>query len=209
MVARYINPRKERSLARRKSTREIKQSFFIVCEGKNTEPEYFHSFRLTSATVKVLGQGINTIGLVKSAIKEKEQAKLRGKIYDNYWVVFDKDDFPNQHFNDAIKLAEMNGFRVAYSNQAFEYWFLLHFNLYEGVIERGRYTQMLSRHLGEQYGKDVDFASKMYNKLLSKQATAITNARTVHSKVNGIISPAQAESSTTIYLLVEELNKYL
>ena len=27
-----------------------------------------------------------------------------------------------------------NGFQVAYSNQAFEYWFLLHFNIYRGYI---------------------------------------------------------------------------
>lgn len=121
MVARFKNPRAERSLTRKKSSREIKQSFFIVCEGKNTEPEYFLSFRLTSATVRALGQGLNTLGLVRSAIKERDLAKQRGKVYDNYWVVFDKDDFPEQNFNDAIKLAKENGFNVAYSNQAFEY----------------------------------------------------------------------------------------
>ncbi len=207
MVARFRNPRTERSLMRRKSTREVKQSFFIVCEGKSTEPEYFHSFRLTSATVKVLGQGLNTLGLVRSAVKEKDQAKQRGKVYDNYWVVFDKDDFTDQNFNDAIKLAEENGFNVAYSNQAFEYWFLLHFNLYEGAIDRGRYRQMLTKHFGEEYSKGATFASKIYNKLLPLQPVAISNARYVHSNIT--TTPAKAESSTTVYMLVEELNKYL
>lgn len=207
MVARFKNPRAERSLTRKKSSREIKQSFFIVCEGKNTEPEYFLSFRLTSATVRALGQGLNTLGLVRSAIKERDLAKQKGKAYDNYWVVFDKDDFPEQNFNDAIKLANENGFNVAYSNQAFEYWFLLHFNLYEGEIHRNRYKQMLTKHLGIEYSKEASFASKIYNRLIPLQSTAIKNARSVHSKVT--TTPARAESATTVYLLVEELNKHI
>ena len=48
------NPRKERSLKRRTSYRDIKQSFLIICEGENTEPDYFNAFRLTSASVKAL-----------------------------------------------------------------------------------------------------------------------------------------------------------
>ena len=34
------------SLARRQSTREVKQSFLIVCEGVRTEPDYFKAFRM-------------------------------------------------------------------------------------------------------------------------------------------------------------------
>lgn len=46
-MARY-NPRQERSLKRRSGYRDIKQSFLIICEGVNTEPDYFNAFRLTS-----------------------------------------------------------------------------------------------------------------------------------------------------------------
>ena len=48
MSARY-NPRKEHSLKRSYGFRIPKKSFLIVCEGENTEPEYFNAFRLTSA----------------------------------------------------------------------------------------------------------------------------------------------------------------
>lgn len=54
-MARY-NPRQERSLKRRSSYRDIKQSFLIICEGENTEPDYFNAFRLTSASVKAVGK---------------------------------------------------------------------------------------------------------------------------------------------------------
>ena len=55
-MARY-NPRQERSLKRHSNYRDIKQSFLIICEGVNTEPDYFNAFRLTSASVKALGSG--------------------------------------------------------------------------------------------------------------------------------------------------------
>lgn len=66
-MTRY-NPRLEQSLKRRSSYRDIKQSFLIICEGVNTEPDYFNAFRLTSASVKALGKGLNTIKLVQEAI---------------------------------------------------------------------------------------------------------------------------------------------
>ena len=67
MSARY-NPRKEHSLKRSYSFRIPKKSFLIVCEGENTEPEYFNAFRLTSATVKAVGKGLGTMSLVKEAL---------------------------------------------------------------------------------------------------------------------------------------------
>ena len=40
----------------------------IICEGVNTEPDYFNAFRLTSANIKAVGQGLNTVGLVQKAL---------------------------------------------------------------------------------------------------------------------------------------------
>jgi len=56
------------SLSRRQGVREIKQSFLIVCEGEKTEPDYFKAFRMTAATVKAIGQAMNTMTLVNKAI---------------------------------------------------------------------------------------------------------------------------------------------
>lgn len=202
------NPREERSLRRISSTRIVKQSFLIVCEGENTEPDYFNAFRLTSANVKAVGQGINTVRLVQKAISIKEEEKRKGNRFDQYWVVFDKDDFPNNDFNNTIVLAQKNGFRVAYSNQAFELWFLLHFCLIQGPMHRNLYEEKLNTYLNFVYSKVKGMGTQMYNVLQVKQAEAIKNATTILQNVEGI-SPAQAESSTTVHLLVEELNKYL
>lgn len=202
------NPREERSLRRISSTRVVKQSFLIICEGENTEPDYFNAFRLTSANIKAIGQGISTIGLVQKAIRIKEDERRKGNSYDQYWVVFDKDDFPNNDFNNAIALAENNGIKVAYSNQAFELWFLLHYNLVQGAMHRNQYASKLNEHLDFAYTKERGIGTLMYQVLLPKQNDAIRNAHNILQQWNGV-SPAQAESSTKVHLLVEELNKYL
>ena len=54
-MARRQNPKIERTLKRTSSLKLVKQTFLIVCEGEVTEPEYFNSFRLTSANVTLLG----------------------------------------------------------------------------------------------------------------------------------------------------------
>ena len=202
------NPREERSLHRKSSTRVVKQSFLIICEGENTEPDYFNAFRLTSANIKAIGQGINTIGLVQKAMRIKEEERRKGKSYDQYWVVFDKDDFPNNDFNSAIALAQSNNIKVAYSNQAFELWFLLHFSPIQGPMHRNQYASKLNEHLNFAYSKERGIGAAMYHELRHKQADAIRNAQVILQQMEGI-SPAQAESSTKVHLLIAELNKFL
>ena len=196
------------NLSRRQGVREVKQSFLIVCEGEKTEPDYFKAFRMTAATVKAVGEAMNTMTLVNKAISIREADKAKKRFYDQCWVVFDKDDFPAKDFNQAIQYAEKNGFRVAYSNQAFEYWFLLHFNLYQGPIHRNQYKDMLEKLIGMPYSKTEGTGAMMYNLLLTRQEQAIKNSETVLEAIaHG--NPAEEESSTTVHKLVTELNKYL
>lgn len=196
------------NLTRRIGVRVIKQSFLIVCEGENTEPDYFKAFRMTAATIKAVGQAMNTVSLVNKAISIREAERVKKHSYDQCWVVFDKDNYPDNYFNHAILFAQSNGLRVAYSNQAFEYWFLLHFNRYKGAIHRNQYPEMLSRLIGMPYRKTQGFGALMYRLLLNRQRQAIDNADAVLAEVSHG-NPAQEESSTTVQNLVVELNKYL
>lgn len=202
------NPRVERKITRISSVREVKQTFLIICEGVNTEPDYFNAFRLTSANVKAVGQGMGTLALMQKAILIKEQEKQKGRTYNQNWVVFDKDDFPDADFNTAIQFAHKNSFEVAYSNQAFEYWFLLHFNLYQGALHRSRYEKMLSDLLGFPYTKKSGISTRIFNMLLPRQQQAINHAKVVMKQFTGN-NPAKEESSTMVFRLVEELNKFL
>ena len=204
MSARY-NPRKEHPIRRRAGFKSVKKTFLIVCEGVNTEPEYFNAFRLTSAIVKAIGKGLGTMSLVREAISIREQEKQKGKNFNFCWVVFDKDDY--QDFDEAIELAKKNGFEVAYSNQAFELWFLLHFKKYSGKLHRREYPKLLEKHLGFPYSKQEGFAKMLFQILLPFQSKAITNAEAIIAETQGI-KPSLAESSTTVHNLVKKLNEY-
>ena len=208
MAKRQKKDHRVSELSRRQGVREIKQSFLIVCEGEKTEPDYFKSFRMTAATIKAVGQAMNTMTLVSKAISIREADQKRKRVYDQCWVVFDKDDFPSKDFNQAILYAEKNGFKVAYSNQAFEYWFLLHYNLYTGAIHRNQYKDMLTKLIGMPYCKTEGYGVVIYNLLLSRQQQAIKNAEIVLAEISHG-NPAEEESSTTVHRLVQELNKYL
>ena len=74
------DPRAARTLRRISFVREVKQSFLIICEGVNTEPDYFNAFRLTSANIKAVGQGLNTVGLVQKATDERRRAEERTRV---------------------------------------------------------------------------------------------------------------------------------
>lgn len=208
---RILDKRKGRNIERfNNNQRPIKQTFLIVCEGENTEPDYFNEFKLSSARVESVGEGINTISLVNRAIYLKKYYAKRGQDFDQYWVVFDKDDFSNHDFNTAINVAEAAGFQVAYSNQSFEFWFLLHFGLHQGKMNRSIYAEKLTRYLGFAYRKERDVSERMYDSLCHLTQSAIINAQNVYANFpEPHSSPANEESSTTVFKLVIELLKYV
>ncbi len=149
-----MSKRKESLFRRRAAFRPERETFLILCEGESTEPHYFNAFRLTSATVRALPvTSGDAMTVVRAAVKRRAAETQNGKAYDHYWVVFDKDATPDAAFNAAIDLANTNGFRVAYSNQAFELWFLLHFHYVSGPMHRNLYADRLTALLGFPYGK--------------------------------------------------------
>lgn len=109
---------------RKVNTRELRQRFLIVCEGEKTEPNYFRSFRVPRNVIEIDIQGVgkNPSKLVNKAKQLQEQEE-----YDQVWCVFDRDSWAPEDFNNAIQNAIKLGFNVAYSNEAFELWYVLHF----------------------------------------------------------------------------------
>ena len=75
-----MNPRIERKITRISGVREVKQTFLIICEGVNTEPDYFNAFRLTSATVKAIGQGNTMMKVMKSKLLPSHSGKMNRKV---------------------------------------------------------------------------------------------------------------------------------
>ncbi len=172
------------------------ESFLITCEGEKTEPNYFKRFRVSGKVIEVKGLGDHTFSLVKKTIELKAK-----KAYDQTWVVLDRDSFPVERFNNALNLAKENRIQVAYSNEAFELWYLLHFNYYNTSMCRDQFSKMLSRLMGRPYKKN---SAVIYDQLLQKQSTAIKNATRLLTQYPNP-KPVDNNPSTTVHLLVKEL----
>ncbi|MCX6579220.1 MAG: RloB family protein [Candidatus Aminicenantes bacterium] len=200
--------RKNRSFDRRSGNRGTPpNSFLIVCEGEKTEPNYFKAFSrlISSVKVKVEGCGMNTLSLVKRAGEISHQARKTGENYDQVWCVFDKDNNPLNCFNAAFELAGKKNIKIAYSNEAFELWYLLHFHYFNTGISRDDYIKKLSVLLNSPYEKN---SLEMYQALLDKQQTAIKNAEKLLQNY-APPNPGKDNPSTNVHLLVQELNKFL
>lgn len=193
------------------NTRPLRKRVLIVCEGGKTEPNYFESFPIDERLfyVKTVGEGYNTISLVKKAKKTQKDTMPP---FDKVWCVFDRDSFPSGNFNKAIDEATKNDMEVAYSNEAFELWYLLHFNYYDSAMSRNQYKEKLCELLPFKYEKTDECSKKMYDELLGKQSVAVRNAEMLfnhHLEAKGRINPEEDNPSTTVHRLVEELNKML
>jgi hypothetical protein len=196
--------KKRRDVFRRKvgTKGPIKKRILIVCEGERTEPNYLSCFRVSSAVIKIVGTGYNTVSLVQSAIKMRNKANKKDTRFQEVWCVFDRDSFPAVNFNNALILAGKDKINVAYSNEAFEIWYLLHFDYIDAGLSRQQYSQMLTDRLGYPYRKN---STDIYDQLLDKQDDAIRNAEKLLQQYYPP-NPLNNNPSTTVHLLVNELN---
>jgi hypothetical protein len=200
-------------------TRSKAKSFYIVCEGMNTEPEYFKSFPLGNAQVESFGLGQSKTKLVESVIELlTSDESLKEK---EVWVVFDMDinhEHANQQkedYNRAIELAHKNNINVAYSNDTFELWFVLHYQYIDTPWNRGQFFERLSELWGCNYSKDGKakaFCESIYQMLLedehANQEKAIYRAKKIHDEQAHLVF-SDRNPCTTVFQLVQELNQYL
>jgi len=176
------------------------ENILILCEGTKTEPNYFNSFicEYRLSNVHICGTGWNTDRITKEAIKQRNN-------YSQVWCVFDRDSFKPHNFNRAFQMVKKyQNIHIAYSNEAFELWYLLHFEPCNSAISRKQYIKKLDELLNEKYKKN---STTMYLKLKDKQQTAIKNAKKL-LKTYKEENPEKNNPSTNVYELVELLNKY-
>ena len=188
-----------------------KKYYLIVCEAEATEPIYFKSLRDSLpehiVAVEISGEGRNTIGVVKAAM-EKRQSRQADRLlppFDEVFAVFDKDDFPDENFNRAIALAQSENIVPAYSNEAFELWYVLHFQYLDTGISRKQYQVVLKERLGD-YRKN---STEMYALLQEKgnEAQAIKWAeRLLSEKQFG--NPAKENPTTRVHEIVRTLSAF-
>lgn len=209
-ILKRIKQKQERE-KRKYRTREKRVRVLIVCEGEKTEPNYFGAIdkRLPKGLIelKISGLGNNTVNVVDSAIVLRDEALVKGNSYDYVWTVFDRDNFPSERFNEAVFLANRENIRCAYSNEAFELWYLLHFEFYNTAISRHDYISRLENFIGRKYQKNEPEMFELLDSL-GNQVNAINWAKQLEERFDGS-NPAQENPVTKVYQLIDFLNKYL
>lgn len=192
-------------------SRPPRKRFLIVCEGEVTETLYFESFPVaTDVRVTVKGEGKNTTSLVATAKSHADKGS-----YNEVWVVYDHDDFGAELFNAAEAAIRNAGkkrreaWHAAWSNQAFEVWYLLHFDYFDGKLHRHLVQEKVNDCLANHGGYRKN-RPDMYELLKNRQGDAIRRAEKL-TKDHGIAPhgstpPASANPCTTVHRLVQALN---
>lgn len=216
--------RREERKRRKHEYRPINtNSFLIVTEGERTEPLYLKGIQkkikekmdgridvIEIPVIDIYGEGCGTGKLIEVTERIVKEAKI---LYQNVWVVFDKDDFDD--FDVAIQLGKEKGYQVAWSNQSFEYWLYLHFNYSDSALHRYDWNEKLNEifkqyNLGDgTYRKNYDNIYDLVN-VYDGVNSAIRNAK---RRMAGFVDerdiPSQYDPGTMVYKLVEDLKRYL
>ena len=230
-------------------TRHYKEYFLIVCEDESTEPTYFKKVfqeefekLLPKDTIRIetVGTGRNSLGVVEKAVEKRiSRTEIIPKTIDHVWAVFDKDDLDQnetttQRFEDAFLVAAANDINIAYSNECFELWLLLHFvnvsnvipiprkaaedidksaclyGMLENAINKGRTADQQILYDHAHHTKPYISVEELIAIIMKSgdETKAIARAQALDASQQGK-KPIEANPNTTVYKLVQELREWL
>jgi hypothetical protein len=201
--------------SRSHADRHFRETILVFCEGRETEPNYFHALkrddeisRKYDITVKG-GQGGSRLQIVRDLL---DHVKNVTKPYDLKYCILDTERLSTQEakkdFSDAIALSAKGGIECYLSNPAFEVWFLAHFvrtcrqfNDCDSVILE------INKHWKKSFNQSYEKSDRsIYQRLRDRIRLAIDNARKVREiDHKGKREIAECNSSTQIYLLIDKL----
>ncbi len=191
----------------------VNKTILIFCEGQ-TEKIYFESFRVVSMMVDCIdmkGES-NKMRLIERCEERVCKLKKSGKEYDEIWCVYDMDldkgEKEKADFDNSIKRACSNKYKVAYSNDSFELWFYLHYQYTDQACLRDFYYEQLSAFWNINYsreGKSLVNCKKNHQRLqTANPQKAMERAERLHTQFRHL-PYHQQNPVTTVYLLVKIL----
>ncbi len=194
---------------RKPPERRVKDRILILCGGQ-TEEIYFSRFKekykdgLSNVTVKIAKSKYgNPSAIVDKAISLRNE-------YDELWCVFDKDDFND--FDEAIiKSSRYAKINCAFSNEAIEYWFVLHFSDVRGAISRKNLNDIISREFDIKYDKSSTIIEKICEKLEDVDIEEVEERAKrgyEYHELNSGKRFSDWRSCTSIFMLTKRLRKW-
>ncbi|WP_052435247.1 RloB family protein [Sulfurospirillum cavolei] len=224
----------KQDLKRKSATKEQIPDIIIACEDEASAPTYFKMLVKQLRDVKkitpdsfVIAEHTNThpTGILEDLVNHK--CKFSGKTYKDFrhkWIIIDRDKervngggHSVEDFNNALAQAKRLKVNVAYSNDAFELWYLLHFNYLDSAIARDDLLTKVIEKLQAQNAskfarldkdtiKQVDVTEHIFEELQALQEIAIKNAERLIGFHGEGHNPESDNPSTTVHKLVKLLN---
>ena len=225
---------------RKLEIREKRKDVIIACEDSVSSPEYFRQIinfllkerKITPDSIVIVSHDGSThpTGVLDNLKNFKNRYGKTYKDFEHKWIVIDRDseringgghtaeDFNNAIRNAKNKRSDLN-IEVAYANDAFELWYLLHFEYRNTAILRDEIiTRVIEKlkeldehkfsRLNKENIKQVNYTKLIYESLLPMQEIAISNAERLLSSYREDHNPEQDNPSTTIYKLVALLREF-
>jgi hypothetical protein len=201
-------PNRERRQARRNPFRDPRPTVLIVCEGGETERQYFEKFARhhKNALIKVevadrTGVPFSLVEYTKDYKREIEKKARRQMdqniAYDSVWCVFDVDQHPR--IPDAKVMAAANDINLAISNPCFELWLVLHLRETLGM-QHHHAMQDLLETLDPNYDKHVKHVD--FPLYIPGYEQAIRRARRMDALAQQVGTPGH-NPTTNVYELTE------
>jgi hypothetical protein len=194
---------------------------FVWVHTEKAEINYFQEFKHYLKTALLLPRKAicwSPSELIEKVIAWKEKDKSGKQKFceedgDQIWCVFDVDDFYQKEpekMLKAIKIAHSNNIKIAYSNECFELWFLLHFEKPSGAIERGSQMGKKINKFFKKYRLGTFKKNqKIFSPLLPFQAEAIKHAYKITDEYGTIKwscnLSGKGNPSTSIHFLIQEI----
>lgn len=226
---------------RQSGTRDGIPDVIISCEDTVSTPEYLNLLVEALIKAKKITQdsfvivpddvlkGTNPSKVLERLRKYKNSNSKTYKDFQHKWIVIDRDiervhggghtpaDF-NKAIQSAKNIRQDLNVEVAYSNDSFELWYLLHFDYICTTILRDELNRKLIKNLKEKNPtkfRDLDkkkiktkqYTKLIYEELLELQPVAIKNAKKLLASYGTEHTPESNNPSTTMYELVEILNE--
>lgn len=227
---------KAQDFKRQKENKSKIPDVIIACEDSVSSPTYFKMIvkklldnKLVTPDSFVIAtpHHTNPSGVLEDL---KNHKCSNGKTYKHFeyrWIVIDRDisrvnggGHTREDFNLALQKAKKDKVEVAYSNDSFELWYLLHFEYRNTAILRDKILEEVIKKLkaknthkftklNKDNIKEANYTKHIFDELLEVQETAIRNATKLLTSYGDEYNPVNNNPSTTVHLLVEVLKGFI
>lgn len=221
------------ALKRIKESRKKVSDIIIACEDSISAPTYFKMIVQSLLDDKLITPDsfviatpnhTNPSGVLKDLKNHQTSSGKTFKDFMHKWIVIDRDiqrvnggGHTKEDFNLALEKAKKDEVEIAYSNDAFELWYLLHFDYISTAILRDEINERLIKKLQEKNPhkfaklskttiKQAKYTKHIFDELTALQDIAISNSKRLLESYGINDNPENANPSTTVHKLVEVLS---